>query len=51
MPLIVLNPRTGTRVTLPTTYRPSTERRAKNWVLRELDRLADQHCQPTKRPA
>jgi hypothetical protein len=42
MPLTVLDPRTGMRVALTFPGKPSSEQRARRWVLRELDRLADQ---------
>jgi hypothetical protein len=51
MPLTVLDPRTGMRVTLTVPGKPSSEQRARSWVLRELDRLADQQRPTVKRPA
>jgi hypothetical protein len=50
MPLTVLDPRTGMRVTLSVGAKQSSQRRARNWVLRELDRLAYVQPQPVKRP-
>ncbi len=40
MSLKIVDPRTGTRVTLVIS-KPNRELRAKAWVLRELDRAAD----------
>jgi hypothetical protein len=50
MPLTILDPRTGMRVSLPVAIKHESERRARSWVLRELDRLACQPKQPVKRP-
>ena len=50
MPLTVLDPRTGMRVTLPISAKQTSERRARSWVLRELDRMALEQRQPVKRP-
>ena len=50
MPLTVLDPRTGMRVTLSVGAKQSSQRRARNWVLRELDRLAYVQPQPVKLP-
>ncbi len=49
MPLIVLDPRTGLRVALTVPNRPPSEQRARRWILRELDRLADQQRQSAAR--
>ena len=49
MPLIILDPRTGVRVALTASIKQASEQRARRWVLRELDRLADQQIQPAKR--
>jgi hypothetical protein len=49
MPLTVLDPRTGVRVALTFPSKPPSEQRARRWLLRELDRLADQQRQPVKR--
>ena len=45
MPLTVIGPRMGMRATLAVSSRPAREQRARRWVLRELDRLADQQKQ------
>jgi hypothetical protein len=42
MPLTVLDPRTGTRVVILSTSETTGQRRARSWLLRELDRLADE---------
>jgi hypothetical protein len=42
MPLSVLDPRTGTRVVILSAHETAVGRRARNWVLRELDRIADE---------
>jgi hypothetical protein len=42
MPLTILDPRTGTRVTLTLLSKQRNEQRARRQVLRELDRLANQ---------
>jgi hypothetical protein len=47
MPLTVIDPRTGMRVTPAVSSKPESEQRARRWVLRELDRLADQQKQPS----
>jgi hypothetical protein len=49
MPLIVLDPRTGLRVALTVPNKSPSGKRARRWVLRELDRLADQQSQPAGR--
>jgi hypothetical protein len=49
MPLTALDPRTGMRIALAASSKPASEQRARRWVLRELDRLADQQRQPTNR--
>jgi hypothetical protein len=49
MPLTVLDPRTGMRVTLTVTTKLTSERRARNWVVRELDRMACEPKGPVKR--
>jgi hypothetical protein len=50
MPLTVLDPRTGARVTLTVAAKQRSERLARRWVLRELDRMAGDARQPIKRP-
>jgi len=40
MTLTVLDPCTGTRVTITVPDRPPSRQRARQWVLRELDRSA-----------
>jgi hypothetical protein len=42
MTLTVLDPRTGNHVTITVPDRPQSRRRARRWVLRELDRLDEQ---------
>jgi hypothetical protein len=49
MPLTVIGPRTGMRVTPAVSSKPESEQRARRWVLRELDRLADRRKQPSNR--
>jgi hypothetical protein len=49
MPLTALDSRPGMRITPRVPDRPASEQRARRWVLRELDRLADQQRQPTNR--
>jgi hypothetical protein len=39
MTLTILDPCTGTRVNIEVPAKPRPARRAKRWVLRELDRL------------
>ena len=48
MTLTVLDPRTGNRATIEVPAR-SQSRRIRRWVLRELDRVADQRSEPAKR--
>jgi hypothetical protein len=50
MPLRILDPRTGTRVTFPVVTRQTGEQRARRWVVRELDRLAEQRHPTAKCP-
>jgi hypothetical protein len=45
MTLTILDPCTGTRVTIEVPAKPQPQHRAKRWVLRELDRL-----QTSKKP-
>ena len=49
MPLTILDSRTGLRFAPTVPGKPASEQRARRWVLRELDRLADQQRQPTNR--
>ena len=49
MTLTVLDPYTGNRVTIGVPAR-SHSRRIRRWVLRELDRVADQRSEPGTRP-
>jgi hypothetical protein len=49
MSCTIVDPRTGMRVTLAIFRKPEREWRARHWVLRELDRLADQRKQPNIR--
>jgi hypothetical protein len=47
MTLTVLDPCTGNRFTIEVPSRPQS-RRIRRWVLRELDRVADQRSKPAK---
>jgi hypothetical protein len=47
MTLTVLDPCTGNRVTIEVPARPQA-RRIRRWVLRELDRMADQRSEAAK---
>jgi hypothetical protein len=47
MPLTVLDPCTGNRATIGVPAR-SQSRRIRRWVLRELDRVADQRSEAAK---
>jgi hypothetical protein len=49
MPLTVIDPRTGMRVTPAMSSKPAREQRARRWVLRELDRQADRQKQASNR--
>jgi hypothetical protein len=49
MTLTVLDPCTGNRSTIEVPSRPQV-RRIRRWVLRELDRVADQRAEPAKGP-
>ncbi len=49
MPLTGIDPRTGMRVTPAASSKPKSEQRARRWVLRELDRRAEQQKQPSNR--
>jgi hypothetical protein len=49
MPLTVPDPRTGMRIAPVVSSKSASEQRARRWVLRVLDRLADQQRQPTDR--
>ncbi len=48
MTLTVLDLRSGNRATIGVPSRPQS-RRIRRWVLRELDRVADQRSEPAKR--
>jgi len=48
MTLTVLDPCTGNRTFIEVQARPQS-RRIRRWVLREMDRMADQRSEPGKR--
>jgi hypothetical protein len=48
MPFIILDPRSGTRVVVAGT-KTRAEQKARNWVFRELDRLAATPKDPARR--
>ena len=49
MPLTVLDRRTATQALITVSGKRRSELRARSWVLRELDRMADQQTQLVKR--
>jgi hypothetical protein len=49
MPLTGLDPRTGARVQVTLSRKQPCDLRARRWVIRELDRLADQQRPAAKR--
>jgi hypothetical protein len=49
MPLTVFDPRTGMRIAPAVSSKSESEQRARRWILRELDRLAEQQRQPPGR--